>query len=492
MSLIKVNNCSFSYDRSVESIFDHASFQIDTNWKLGFIARNGKGKTTFLKMLMGQLEYQGEIRSDAGFAYFPYVVDDKTLITRHVIGHLKEHYEEWELVRELNLLQVSEEVLERPFDSLSQGEQTKVLLAVLFLNEHAFLLIDEVTNHLDVQARHVVAEYLNNKKGFILVSHDRAFMDRCINHVLVINRSNIEVLNGNFSSWWINKQIQDQSEIKQNEIIKKDMRRLKEAARRVATFSDKTESQKFGNGPVDRGFLGHKAAKVMKRSKSIEARHEKALENKSKLLKNIESNETLKLSVLPFPSKKLAYGENICLYYGEHQVCEPFDFEINKHDRIALSGINGCGKTTLIKLLNGEEIEFTGDVFVAKSLKISYLSQDTSFLKGSLDDFVNEYGLDMSLFKAILRKLDFERSHFEKDMVEYSDGQKKKVLLAKSLSEEAHLYIWDEPLNYIDVFSRIQIEELLLSFQPTLLFVEHDETFSDKIATKKVEIIKYK
>lgn len=490
MSLIKINHCTFSYDRSVENIFEDASFQIDTNWKLGFIGRNGKGKTTFLKMLMGELEYRGEISSEVDFAYFPYVIENKGLQTRSVIEQIAQQFEEWELIRELNLLQVGEDVLERSFDSLSQGEQTKVLLAVLFLNEHAFLLIDEVTNHLDVQARHLVADYLNSKKGFILVSHDRAFMDRCVNHVLVINRSNIEVLNGNFSSWWQNKQIQDQSEINQNELIKKDMKRLKEAARRVATFSDKTESEKFGHGPVDRGFLGHKAAKVMKRSKTIEARHEKAYETKSKLLKNIESNEALKLSVLPFPSQKFAYGENLRLFYGEQQVCEPFDFSINQHERVALLGINGCGKTTFIKLLNGMKIHHEGEWYLAPSLKISYLSQDTSFLKGSLDDFVYEYDLDMSLFKAILRKLDFERSHFEKVMEEYSDGQKKKVLLAKSLSEKAHLYIWDEPLNYIDVFSRIQIEELLLTYQPTLLFVEHDETFSEKIATKTIEMIK--
>ncbi len=98
--------------------------------------------------------------------------------------------------------------------------------------------------------------------------------------------------------------------------------------------------------------------------------------------------------------------------------------------------------------------------------------------------------MEESLFKAVLRKLDFSREMFDKDMREYSEGQKKKVLLAKSLCEKAHLYIWDEPLNYIDIFSRMQLENLILKWQPTLLFVEHDKTFCEKTATKVVQVLK--
>jgi lincosamide and streptogramin A transport system ATP-binding/permease protein len=119
---------------------------------------------------------------------------------------------------------------------------------------------------------------------------------------------------------------------------------------------------------------------------------------------------------------------------------------------------------------------------------ISYVPQDASFLAGRLSDFASEHKLDESLFKAILRKLDFSRAQFEKDMRDFSGGQKKKVLIAKSLCEKAHLYVWDEPLNFIDVFSRMQIEELLLSCRSTVLFVEHDSAFVDAVATKKVAL----
>ena len=140
----------------------------------------------------------------------------------------------WELEREMSLLDVAEDVLYRGFDTLSNGEQTKILLAVLFLREDRFLLIDEPTNHLDAEGREVVAEYLKSKNGFILVSHDRRFLDNCIDHILSINRTNIEIQKGNFSSWQLNKEMQDNFEIAKNYKLKKDIKRLEQAAKRTS------------------------------------------------------------------------------------------------------------------------------------------------------------------------------------------------------------------------------------------------------------------
>ena len=124
----------------------------------------------------------------------------------------------------------------------------------------------------------------------------------------------------------------------------------------------------------------------------------------------------------------------------------------------------------------------------ASGMVISYVNQETSMLKGNIFKFCTERNLDESLFCAILRQLDMDRVQFSKNMEDYSEGQKKKVLLAASLLTPAHLYVWDEPLNYIDVFSRMQIEKVLLQYQPTMLFVEHDIKFVNKIATKVVEL----
>ncbi|WP_157452793.1 ATP-binding cassette domain-containing protein, partial [Brevibacillus sp. SKDU10] len=205
MSLINVTNLTFAYDGSFDNIFENASFQIDTDWKLGFTGRNGKGKTTFLNLLLGKYEYSGNISAAVSFEYFPFPVENKANNTLDVINDIDPDYVHWKLMRELSLLQVSEDVLYRPFDSLSNGEQTKVLLATLFLKENHFLLIDEPTNHLDMHARKLVSDYLNTKSGFILVSHDRSFLDNCVDHILSINRTNIEIQKGNFSDWWENK-----------------------------------------------------------------------------------------------------------------------------------------------------------------------------------------------------------------------------------------------------------------------------------------------
>ena len=177
MSLINVTDLTFSYDGSYENIFENISFQLDTDWKLGFTGRNGRGKTTFLNLLLGKYAYKGKISANVSFEYFPFEVEDKTQFTIDVIRSYAAESEDWQILRELNLLEVSDDILYRPFETLSNGERTKALLAALFLKENSFLLIDEPTNHLDAEARKAVCSYFNRKKGFILVSHDRAFLD---------------------------------------------------------------------------------------------------------------------------------------------------------------------------------------------------------------------------------------------------------------------------------------------------------------------------
>lgn len=492
MSLIKVTNLTFAYDGSYDNIFENVSFQIDTDWKLGFTGRNGRGKTTFFNLLLGKYEYSGNISANVSFEYFPFNVVNKENSTIDVISDIFPDYLHWKLMRELSFLELSEDILYRPFDSLSYGEQTKVLLATLFLKENSFLLIDEPTNHLDMNARKIVSDYLNTKSGFILVSHDRSFLDNCVDHVLSVNKTNIEIQKGNFSGWWENKKRQDSFELAENEKLRKDITRLKDSAKRTSSWSHEVEKTKNGTtnsgSKLDKGYVGHKAAKMMKRSKSIENRQQSAIDEKSKLLKNIENCDSLKIFQLAYHKNRLAELENVSIFYGDTMVCKDVSFTIEQGERIALIGKNGSGKSSIIKLICGEDINYTGVFKKGSQLKISYVSQDTSHLQGNLTDYAANNEIDESLFKSILRKLDFSRVQFEKDMSAFSGGQKKKVLIAKSLCEKVHLHIWDEPLNFIDIISRMQIEELLLEYSPTLLFVEHDREFYKNIATKIVEL----
>ena len=488
MSLINVTNLTFAYDGSYENIFENVNFQIDTDWKLGFTGRNGRGKTTFLNLLLGKYEYRGSITASVSFSYFPYHVEDPGILAIDAVEAMHPDYEYWRVAREMAKLQLDDAVLYRPYGTLSNGEQTKLQLAVLFSKENHFLLIDEPTNHLDIRGRELVSKYLSSKKGFILVSHDRAFLDGCVDHILSINKSDIQICKGNFSAWWENKQRQDAFEQAENEKLKKEIARLEETAREKANWSDRVEASKIGEHAFDRGYIGHKAEKMMTRSKAIEKRQTAAIEEKSKLLRNIERSDTLKIFQTPFHTKRLAELKGVTIDYGDGAICEDISFTIQMGDRIALQGPNGSGKSSIIKLLCGQDIPFTGQLWLGNGLKISYVNQDASGLRGKLSDFARNAGIDESLFLAMLAKLDVPKAQMEKDMSSLSAGQKKKVLLARSICEPMHLHIWDEPMNYIDVISRMQIEELLLEYQPTILFVEHDKAFCENVATKIVEL----
>ena len=310
--------------------------------------------------------------------------------------------------------------------------------------------------------------------------------------LFLFNRNSIDVQSGNFTSWYENKLMKDQFEISQNEKLRKDIKRLKEAARQSKIWSDKIENTKNGvkvsGVKPDKGYIGHQSAKMMKKSKNLENRQNKAIEEKQNLLKDIETKESLLLRPLHHHKNPLISVNNLSSYYGERQILSNVSFDIKQGDIVAINGGNGSGKSTLIKILLGLNHEYSGDVKLASNLKMSYIPQDTSNLAGSLNGYIKRQGVDETLCKTILRKLDFARELFETDMKNYSDGQKKKVLIAVSLSKPAHIFVWDEPLNYIDVISRIQIEEIIKEANPTLIFVEHDKRFVEDIANKIIRL----
>ena len=285
MAQINVNNLTFAYNGSFDNIFENISFCIDTDWKLGFIGRNGKGKTTFLNLLLGKYEYQGSISTSTVFDYFPYKVTESDMekTASELMENWKPNVEGWKVMCELAVLGIDASLLYRPYKTLSFGERTKVMLAVLFSGENDFLLIDEPTNHLDTSAREIVKKYLATKKGFILVSHDRDVLDSCIDHVLVLNRSSIDVQAGNFSSWWENKEKADINARAENKKHMKEIVKLEQAVDRASRWAQKNENTKIGFNPQkehDR-FIGTRAyigAKTKKMHKSVKA-YEKRMES---------------------------------------------------------------------------------------------------------------------------------------------------------------------------------------------------------------------
>jgi lincosamide and streptogramin A transport system ATP-binding/permease protein len=522
MSDIKINNLTFSYDTSHEEIFKDVTVTINTDWKLGFIGRNGKGKTTLFQLLLGRYPYSGNIDAKVKFEYFPFEVKDRSVSAREVArgiigpfttwekemeqlieagdedsiekyGEIQEEYEKMDgyiiddmIDKELSLLKVDIEGLTRPFSTLSFGEQTKVLLGALFLKKEAFLLIDEPTNHLDQAGRQQLADYLEMKKGYILVSHDRLFIDECVDHILSINRKSIDVIKGNYSVWFQNKSLRDEYELEKNRKLKKDIRRMSEAKERTKDWSNQVEAGKIGQKVPDRGRIGHLAAKMMKRSKSLERRQDRSIDEKKELLQDLEEVKDLKMNPLVYEKEQLLELQDIGMSFEDKKILEHVNVSISRGDRIAITGGNGSGKSTLLKIVLGELHQTSGNIIRGSGLVISYINQDTGWMKGTVKEFTEKQGLNETIFMTVLRQLDFNREQLSRNIEELSQGQKKKALIASSLASQAHLYIWDEPLNYIDVISREQIEALLLKFKPALIFVEHDRLFIDRIKTKEI------
>lgn len=493
MSVIIINNISFTYPSGSEPVFDHLSFSFDSSWKTGIIGRNGKGKTTLFRLLMNEYEYAGEIHSTTSFSLYPFEVPYPELSCMDLTYMMFPDVPYWKVEKEMRSLKADIRIMEQPYETLSSGEKTKWMLSVLFANESVYPLLDEPTNHLDHTGRQILAHYLKKKDGFAIICHDRDFMDQVCDHIIAFTRSHVQIISGNYSAWYKQYSQNIERERATNRQLKKEIAGLMQSADQAGRWSSAVEKTKNGRCSSglkpDKGFIGHKAEKMMRRRKQLEAHAQRAIEERKSLLRDEEVTETLILHPLPYMHESLAVFDNVVINY-EYPLMEPVSFEIHQGDRIAIVGDNGSGKSSLIRLLLKENIPHTGTIHVSDSLKITCVQQNTSNICGSLSDYTASMGIDGTLFRAILRKLDFERELFDRDISSYSLGQKKKTVIAGALCQQSHLYILDEPLNDIDLFSGMQIEELIDQSPGTFIIVEHDQTFLQRIGCREIVLKK--
>lgn len=480
MPMITIKDLTFGYDGSDELLFSHVNLTLDTTWKLALSGRNGRGKTTFFRLLKGELQFSGSITGVPQVIEFP-------------VDELPDN-EEWKVRKELNLMGADPDIMWRPLETLSGGERTKLMLANLFASDGVYPLIDEPTNHLDRLGREAVASYLASKEGFILISHDRAFLDRCTDHTLVITRSGVELVSAKFSTWWDNNEQRQESEKARNEQLRREMSSIEASMKKNAQWSRKAEGDKSRNNPKGsedhfrRAFEAKKASKLMSLSKNLEQRNERKLSEKQSLLKDLEREQTLKITGSSHHDKTPIMLKDVTVSRFGESVASGIDLVVERGKKISLQGPNGCGKSTLIKYLAGVEdegITASGDIHIAKGLKISYVGQDTSSLSGPLYDICADRGADRTQFSTILVKMGFTGDMLYRDVSSLSLGQKKFVMLALSLCEQADVYLWDEPLNYIDVYMRKEIERLVKESDVTMLFVEHDRAFAENVSDEE-------
>lgn len=502
MSNIKISNLSFRYEDASDNIFNDLNLNLDSSWKLGLVGRNGRGKTTLLNLLRGKLQGTGKIESKLVFSYFPITVKNPENITLYELQD-QANFEQWELERELNLMDTDPNLLWQPFNTLSGGEQTKVLLALSFTDRDAFPLIDEPTNHLDEASRLQVAEYLRkHDKGYIVVSHDRDFLNQITDHILAIENTEIHLYQGNYASYEDTKEKRDQFNRDKNEKLKGEIKSLNNKYVRFNNWSDSVEAQKYQGRKtqyvlnrrtrLNKGAIGHAAAKMMKKAINTQHRMDKRIEEKKGLMVNIEDVPDLTMNFQPNYHQTLLETQHLSLKVQDKQLFEDLNMIVKNKGIVSLEGKNGSGKSTFLKLLLSKtnEVSYQGKFVLINGLKISYLPQDFTEYTGTLKEFAEKQKISYEELLNNLKKMGFPRESFTTKIEEMSMGQQKRVALAKSLVEPADLYLWDEPANYLDVFNQDQLIKLLKDKQPAMLLVEHDQYFIEHVAKHRIKLEK--
>ena len=520
---ILLDNMTFQYEGALKPVFENVTLHLDASWRLGIIGRNGRGKTTLLNILAKHYSPKsGVLKLPEHVTMFPLTVEHKNALTLKVIreligpidqieaemeyltgctdeksliryGDLMELYEYYQgynldtlIKKELYHLNMSPEILSRPYQSLSGGERTKVQIAAMFLKPQHYMLIDEPTNHLDMLGRAELSDYLSHKSGFALVSHDQAFIDDCCDHILAIGKNEITIEKGNYSSWDENRRQFESFELSKKEKLTKETKQLEKAALIARGYSVNKEKQK--SGAMDKGFVGARSARLMKRAKSLEKRRSDKLDEARNLLSGYEKVRRLELRQTDIRAQNYLKVHDMSFSYGTKVILNKMSFEINKGDRIWLRGENGAGKSTLLDILNGQITTREGYIHKHSELRISRAYQDMPVLKGLVSDYLEQYKTELTGFVRMLDYFNMDVAYLDRRIETLSEGERKKLDIARALSSDAPLFIWDEPLNYMDYHFRIQLEEAVLKYEPTIIFVEHDRTFAHKIATKMIDI----
>ena len=490
MSTITIRNLTFAYPGQAP-LFDRVSLTLDSSWRLGLLGRNGRGKTTLLKLLLGELSGQGDITFPLTPAFFPAPVADPTAFAGEAIG-MGEALPQWQLERELAQLDCNPAILLQPFATLSGGEQTKLLLARAFADPRRFVLLDEPTNHLDAAGRAQLAAYLKRKRqGYIVTSHDRGLLDQVVDHVLVIESQQLTLMNGDFSTYHREKGRRDRAEIDRNRQLKQEISDLRQTAAQKRAWAGKAEAKKDHAAHGDRGFLGAKAAKMMKRSTVLTKRLAAQAEARQGLLANVEEVVPLTINYqAPVEETVLVARAFTAAPFPGGPQTPPLSLTLKRGQQVVLAGRNGSGKTTLLKQVAATiathrattSLRFSGHLTVAA------LPQVITMPHQSLAAYAKAKGVDQGDLFNLLHKLGIPRATFAQCADELSAGQQRKLALATCFLTPANLYLLDEPFNYLDAENQDQLVALIKQAQPTVLLVEHDQALIEQLGAPVVNL----
>ena len=493
-------------------ILDGLTFQVDTGERVGLLGPNGCGKTTLLRILTGVVDYdEGEVMIAPGkrlglisqIPVYPqgYTVEDvidtafeplhkmeeemAALAGRMADGEtdpaILSRYDKLTAAfqagggyemdtnknKVCNGLSISQAMREQPFDKLSGGEKTRVNLGRLILEDTDILLLDEPTNHLDLRATEWLEEYLEKFKGTVLtVSHDRYFLDKVVDRVIEIQNGKAEFYSGNYSFYAVEKERRYEEKLKQYEKEQAKIQQLEKAAEQLRIWA----------------YSGND--KVFKRAQSMEKRIERMrVTDRPKKERKME----VRFGEREFRGDEVLTIKNLKKSFGERTLFSDVNLEVAGGERIALLGDNGTGKSTLIKILMGEEEPDSGKLRLGPTVKIGYLPQIIHFdhpERSLVDTMIYDLDCTAQTARNRLASFKFRGEDVFKSVSTLSGGEQSRLRLCMLMDSQINLLILDEPTNHLDIQSREWIEEAVEEYEGNLLFVSHDRYFIDRFATR--------
>ena len=509
---IGVNNLCKMY--GADKIFENITFDVKTKDKIALIGRNGTGKTTLMKILAGFEDYTGHVHRRKGLTVgyleqipnyedessvidilnkafenvheiklqmeyleksFEFLSEEELNLAVKKYGEMHDLYEMWggynideKINKIMNGLEINEEMQKRKFNLLSGGEKTRVILGKILLEEPELLLLDEPSNHLDIKSVEWLEEYLNSYEGtIVIVSHDRYFLDRVANKIIALESDGVQVYYGNYTKYATEKELRFLQAMKEYENQQKKIKKMEEQIQRYRIWGEMRDSDK-----------------MYRRAKELEKRLEKIELIKKPIVDKKAADFNIK--GVARTGKEVITVDNISKRFGLKRLFGNLSFTLYYKDSMCILGENGTGKSTILRIILNEISNDQGSVKLGSNVKIGYLPQEVSFDREDVsivDYFSYHYGISISEARRELAKILFTGEDVFKHINTLSGGEKSRLKLGMLIYENVNTLILDEPTNHLDIESREILEENLINYDGTILFVSHDRYFVDKIAT---------
>jgi ATP-binding cassette, subfamily F, member 3 len=385
-------------------------------------------------------------------------------------------------------LGLSETYWGRSVSELSAGQRVRLALARLLLEDHDLILFDEPTNHLDVPAREWLEGHLAGMDTtYVVASHDRRFLDAVSRKVAHLDRGKLTLYTGDYTAFRHQLRQAEEEGWRKYEKNRKLAKKLQRQAQDYQIWSDAGEKEK--RGAADKGFVSHKAAKVMKRSLVARRRMEEAVEN-ARTEKPFEK-DAVKIEFGSSKGRSLVRAEDLIVGYSkESPLTRDLSLDLWSGDRLAILGPNGCGKTALLRTVLGEIPPLRGDVRLVSSSKVGYFDQDNRLVPPDVTalEAVLGTGHDQTLVRTVMGRMGVRRETVNKRVAKLSSGERAKVLMATLILGDNNLLVLDEPTNYLDIETQDVLLEALLDFPGGILFVSHDRYFVEELATETLTL----